>query len=257
MDVGQGSPLPLSPQPEGKFEVVVLLGPIGSGKTTVAQEWLRTHPDWAVVNFADLLRKVVNLVYNIPVEDQKVDRIKNQRHECLNGNTLRFALQWLGTEGFRTINPDTWTEAWLRTVSAIRASNQCSGILVEDCRFYNEFQMADAADAYFIPIYHDKISKSWEAQLALASSPKNQLKLALLQLMPWLSRFGVRAHTIHESERQRLRIEKALLQLPPHRVLPFDNSTFDASGELIKAKVHDLYAQFVSQSQSQSPTYMS
>jgi hypothetical protein len=172
--------------------VIALSGPIGCGKSTVSREFIKRHPDWVVINFADTLRETVQLVYGVPTQAQQNGYIKQMRFACFNNKTLREVLQFLGTEAFREISPTSWINAFNRKVQAAQNAG-AAGVIVEDCRFINEAANLQSFNNGFI-VY--LIRGASHATLGDQVERHNH----------WFNRLrrflGLKAYTLHESELQ-------------------------------------------------------
>lgn len=154
--------------------LIALSGPIGCGKTTITEMLLRQHPSFKVINFADTLREVIHHVYDIPVEEQKKGSVKAQTFSQLAGKTLRHTMQFLGTEAFRTINPSTWADSFVRKVQRAKAEG-CSGVVVEDCRFRNERGRIRDFNGFVVYIYRQTAHNALMAEYRKHTSAWNSL----------------------------------------------------------------------------------
>lgn len=126
-----------------KPRLVGLCGDIGSGKSTVAQHLARAH-GYQRKAFATLLKHTALDVFGpMGMESRNVFGTQEEKNKPIAGitdaegrpQTGRRILEWLGTEGFRTIDPDVWVKSLLGSLSL-------SGerYVVEDVRFPNEFE---------------------------------------------------------------------------------------------------------------------
>lgn len=122
--------------------IVALCGSIGAGKDTVANRLRNQHGFWPV-SFAEPLKQIVKAVYALEdrhifgtQEDkaEELDHVRSPEGWC---RTPRQILEWLGTEGFRTIDPDTWVKLGLRRVMELQQEGY--PVVVTDTRFENEF----------------------------------------------------------------------------------------------------------------------
>jgi hypothetical protein len=96
---------------------------MGSGKTTAANILVTGH-DFTRVSFAGPLKKLVMKI----TPDRRIDKVRD-----------RALLQFLGTEYFRTIDPDYWVKQWERAVAErVELTRGDCRIVVDDCRFANE-----------------------------------------------------------------------------------------------------------------------
>ena len=121
---------------------VVLCGSIGAGKSWLA-DYLVKARGYAVVNFADKLKAVAADVFGLErrhvygTQADKTEPILHVRDAAGLPQTGRGILEWLGTEGFRTLDPDVWVKFALRTM---REQNAVGiPVVIGDGRFPNEF----------------------------------------------------------------------------------------------------------------------
>ena len=118
-----------------------ICGYAGSGKTTFAEmvrsNLLHDHGHRAAhLNFADALKEVAYTItgqYAVTEEDKS--RYLNEW-----GMTMRYFLQWLGTDVLRSKNPDVWVRAW--EIKSYHTG--CPVVLCSDVRFPNEVEVFDS-----------------------------------------------------------------------------------------------------------------
>lgn len=126
----------------GLPKLVAMCGAIGSGKDTVAGHLVKEY-GFQPISIAGPLKEVAREIYGLEhrhVYGTQEDKAEHLPHVvgpdgCLR--TPREILEWLGTEGFRTIDPDTWLNLALRSIENFR--NAGHGCVVTDTRFANEF----------------------------------------------------------------------------------------------------------------------
>ncbi len=119
--------------------IIGLCGDIGSGKDTVAEHLVQMH-GYTRLGFADKLKQVAADVYGLDrqvwgSQEDKAAPIPHVLDASGEPRTARSILEWLGTEGFRTISPDTWTNYAMRQVD----SRSHARWVIPDVRFRNEF----------------------------------------------------------------------------------------------------------------------
>jgi GTPase SAR1 family protein len=120
--------------------VIALMGPIGSGKTTIAN-MLRDEHGFVAIKFASFLKDMLRTLYasaglNQTETERRIEGdLKESPCAILRGKTPRWAMQSLGTEWGRDLIA---TDLWLHLgVERARRSGPAR-IVFEDCRFLNE-----------------------------------------------------------------------------------------------------------------------
>lgn len=132
--------------------IIVLFGHQQVGKSTTARSLADVH-DYRRVSFADPLYAMVGALLGItPEEARKLP--KEEPIPGLDGKTLRFTLQTLGTEwGREMISSSLWLNTARRTIN--RLTRAGSDVVVDDCRFEDEYRMLLDLGAKFILLSRD------------------------------------------------------------------------------------------------------
>lgn len=110
--------------------IIGFVGVKGSGKDTCAEVLVNEY-GFTRRAFADKLKEIVADVYDFDLELFHDPKMKEVGFNSLGGNTLRYALQVIGTEGFRAVNRDTW-------IKYLMKRSRGTDTVVSDCRFPNE-----------------------------------------------------------------------------------------------------------------------
>lgn len=100
-----------------------------------------------IIPLALKLKHILSDVFGIPLENCFSQEGKAASYEQLSGNTLRMALQHLGTEGFRGINPNVWINYLLRQDTSKKL------ILTPDVRFESEAQAIRSVGGCILGVY--------------------------------------------------------------------------------------------------------
>ncbi len=126
--------------------IIGLCGDIGCGKSTVA-EFLWHEYGYGGASFAAKLKAVARDVFGLEecqvngTQAEKQQKLEHVTDAAGNQRSARFILEWLGTEGFRTIDPDVWVKYAMRKVDQHGGDSPGSPRWVfQDVRFPNEFQ---------------------------------------------------------------------------------------------------------------------
>ncbi|MFZ9621815.1 MAG: hypothetical protein ACO289_11490 [Prochlorococcaceae cyanobacterium] len=114
----------------------------GSGKSTLAGI-LAAH-GFVVLPFAGTIKRMLRLCLedlglSLGEIEEAMGPGKNEPLAALGGRTPRYAMQTLGTEWGRGLDPMLWTRAWRQQATA--ALKVGRGVVVDDMRFLSEAQM--------------------------------------------------------------------------------------------------------------------
>lgn len=125
------------------IKLIAMCGAIGSGKDTVANH-LEKHHGFTPVSFAEPLKRVAMQIYDLKerhvfgTQEDKAELLPNVLGANGMRRTPREILEWLGTEGFRAIDPNTWVKLGMRTAAQI--IDRGGKAVMTDTRFFNEFE---------------------------------------------------------------------------------------------------------------------
>lgn len=154
------------------FPIVAISGYAGAGKSTAAD----CFDNYQRISFAAPIKRILSMVYHLPIEHFYDNALKMLPNENLNGLTPRRALQLIGTEGFRNlIDVATWSKHFEREANMIMSRNQnLSGIVVDDLRFLDELEMLQHHGATIVYIENPNVSKAFDHQ---SENELEQIKL--------------------------------------------------------------------------------
>lgn len=123
------------------MQLIAFTGRKGHGKNSAAEPILRIRSAktqkfvWTEVNFADKMKEVCALVFDMDIEELYDPVVKEMKLRKYPFETPRSIMQRVGTELFRNEWPDVWTQAW-----DCEASKH-SHVVVTDLRFQNEYDV--------------------------------------------------------------------------------------------------------------------
>lgn len=121
--------------------LVGFVGSTGAGKTTLA-ELLVQRMGFARFHMGQPIKQML-LGLGLELSDV-TSSIRERPHSLLGGRSPRYAMQTLGTNwGRQMISPDIWCLAVERLVSAHRAREEASPVVIDDLRFPNDWQMCE------------------------------------------------------------------------------------------------------------------
>lgn len=148
-------------------------GPIGSGKDTAAG-FLVKNQQFTRVGFADALKNAVGEVFGFS-ETQLYGSEKetpDPRYTKQDGTLLtpRYALQWLGTEGFRHCCPDIWVLKALRKAQDLMKLG-IPGVTFSDVRFRNEHTLIRANHGILIRLLRGDVAHNHQSETELTTIP--------------------------------------------------------------------------------------
>lgn len=165
------------------MKIIGICGKAKSGKDTAASFLMDTNR-YRQTAFANRLKECIKLVYDLTDEDVYDIEKKELPHPNLGGKTIRSALQFLGTEGFRTFYDNTWTNVIEREIRQyIRACAILREVprdyLITDCRYPNELDAIKEWGGHIIYINRPsldlsnvKYQHSSETMVEAALNPK-------------------------------------------------------------------------------------
>lgn len=149
---------------------IAFIGPIGSGKSTMAKKMIQEHGG-TKLSFADALREEVA---DVIAADGMCPLSKYEIIEEMTNPALkqmwRPLLQWWGTEFRREIceMPDYWVKKMERKIV-----NSNVPVYIDDCRFRNEYEMLCRLGFYFIKL---EPNPEWTVVSKAASNHASELE---------------------------------------------------------------------------------
>lgn len=153
-----------------KQKCLVLIGKAGAGKDTVADMLLdmRQSPRPRPFRFSEPLKEAVGSIFGWSPRMLGVLAYKEEKFDkplkTIDGRNLwtrREVLQYVGTDVFRTMDPDVWINAALRAANSKANAFDTNGFICTDCRFPNEL---DALLKHFERVYVVRLVKVGGAQ---------------------------------------------------------------------------------------------
>lgn len=120
------------------MRILILSGKSGSGKSTVANH-LEANHGFTEIAFADCLKSLVSLLFNVPVACLYDQEFKEKAIPGFENWTYRTALQFIGTELFRKQFDD---KIWVKIL--INEMRRCSAVknwVISDARFGDEVSL--------------------------------------------------------------------------------------------------------------------
>ncbi len=128
--------------------VVGFCGLKGHGKDTAAQV-LIDYYGFHRVSFADGLKTALSVALKKPIEFFNDPALKETIHEP-SGKTYREWMQICGTEWFRTMWADVWTEWWKAEI----IDKGYTRVVTTDVRFENEIKYVRQFDSMMIRVHN-------------------------------------------------------------------------------------------------------
>jgi len=159
------------------LRVIGLVGRLRSGKSTTAGILVREH-GFMILKMAGPLKAMLQ---SIGLTERQIEGdLKEEPCEILCGNTPRYAMQTLGTEwGRDLIGADFWVKAFERRLRNARSvyADDAAGIVVDDCRFPNEFSSLRACGAELWRVSRPGVELSGHASEANVDAADVDLEL--------------------------------------------------------------------------------
>lgn len=125
------------------YKIIAFVGPIGSGKTTACDWFHANYPQCYVYNFAAPIKSAVAMMFGFSGH-QCNDTHEKEKVDERVGFSPRKAMQLLGTEIGRQLNPDIWVIRMndilesIKVTQLVTSSNDNIIMVIGDMRFENE-----------------------------------------------------------------------------------------------------------------------
>jgi len=155
--------------------IIAFAGRKQSGKTTSA-EFIRDiiNSQSKIYNFADPLKNLCMEILGLEYKQcYGSDQDKNEKVDCYWDNqqlTAREVLQIVGTDMFRKMQKNVWSDATIRLIKK-EAYNVA---IIADCRFPNEVEAIKGAGGIVIKLNRNPYNSSHASEVALDSEYYNQ-----------------------------------------------------------------------------------
>jgi len=121
------------------------------GKTTLTNMFLKKHPKYIKVSFANILKEESAFMYDYPDEwnYSKEGKLQIVNHKKLPRENMmvREILQWHGTDFRRKQDPNYWTKRMRKFISIYPLF-----VIIDDVRFKNEADFVKDHDGRLIRI---------------------------------------------------------------------------------------------------------
>ena len=156
------------------MKLLAFSGKKQSGKTTAVDDIMKRVKGSVSVSFADYLKKIVCNCFN--ATDAQVNGSYKNKMELLDCNwTSREILQTIGTNWFRSIDPDCWVNAYKHELESlvdtfediIPGSFDEGLILTPDVRFPNEVNCIQEMGGHVIRFLRNPYDDKHESETAL------------------------------------------------------------------------------------------
>jgi len=125
--------------------IIGISSKIGCGKTTLSNMFLKRHPEYDRIGFADVVKEECSRIFNYPIEWNYSEEGKEISvfNELLpvKSMTVREVLQWWGTDVCRAKDPDYWVNKMQEKALTVYMKDplvDVPKIIIDDVRFINE-----------------------------------------------------------------------------------------------------------------------
>ncbi len=159
------------------MKIIGLLGNKDSGKGTVA-DILISQYGYVPYSFATPIKDIIHQVYGIDRDilegADKVSRvIRETPDRRLGYRTPRWAMQFIGTECFREIHPDTWVNLLFKRIDI----NGDQKVVITDCRRQNEVERILERSGQIWAINRKKTDPNFIQRLFIHNSERDIYRL--------------------------------------------------------------------------------
>lgn len=137
--------------------LIALTGPKGCGKTTIAEELVKSQ-DFTRLRFAGPIKDMLRAL-GLTAEQVDGD-LKEKPSALLGGKTPREAMQDLGTRWGREFDPSLWVRATMHRVDGLRLAHR--DVIIDDCRFANEAHAVRQAGGVIVEVVRPGVHYSHE-----------------------------------------------------------------------------------------------
>lgn len=135
--------------------LIAFTGKKQSGKDTSANIIQDIHPEYERMRFAGPLKEMIaTLLREMGMDEEQVwDHIDGSQKEVplklLQGKSVRYAMQTLGTEWRNFFGPDLWSDIIAERIdSALSEDSTADGVIITDMRFEHEDEFVKARKGY-------------------------------------------------------------------------------------------------------------
>ena len=187
-----------------KMQVIALIGPKSSGKSTLAKAYLDKYRGKVIItSLAEPIKLMLGTFFSYQGEENPdviyqmlYGDLKEQPTPYLNNQTPRHAMETLGTEWRNLIDRDLWLASWQRkAIHILTKSNKT--VIVDDLRFQHEAKAVKNLEGHIIHISREGClpglhpSESEYLQIKpdlIIFNTENKPEQMLLQLEQYLER---------------------------------------------------------------------
>ena len=125
--------------------IIGISGKIGTGKTHLSNLFIKKHPEYIKIGFADILKEECSKKFEYPLKWNYSEKGKNElviyKVPIYYPKTVREILQWYGTDVCRAKDPDYWVKKMQKRALEVYMKEPLCGtpkIIIDDVRFINE-----------------------------------------------------------------------------------------------------------------------
>ena len=130
-----------------RLPIIAFKGKGGSGKSTAAK--MLVDQGYVKTSFAEPMRRMLEAI-GVECDAMTDTERKEAPLGVLSGKSPRVALQMLGTEWGRALDPNFWVNLWGIKAAGILALGQ--NVVLDDCRFPNEAEAIRKLGGFVIEV---------------------------------------------------------------------------------------------------------